>query len=62
MSLAINLEIIGMLGMKTQCNTRDALLVEELRNNGVRLFMLSGEAASDNITDLNALKIFKDYR
>ena len=51
-----------MIGMKTQCNIRDALLIQELRNNGVRLFMLSGESASDNITDLNALKIFKDYR
>ena len=58
MSMAFNLELIGLLGMKTQMNIRDALLIEELRHNGVRLFMLSGEAAADNMTDLNALKIF----
>lgn len=48
--------------MKNATNTRDALLMEELRKNGVKLFLLSTDVSSENITDLNALKLFHNYR
>ena len=48
--------------MKNATNTRDALLMEELRRNGVKLFLLSTEITAENITDLNALKLFHNYR
>ena len=48
--------------MKNATNTRDALLIEELRRNGVKLFLLSTEITAENITDLNALKLFHNYR
>ena len=51
-----------MLGMKNATNTRDALLMEELRKNGVKLFLLSTDVTAENITDLNALKLFHNYR
>ena len=60
--LAQNLDLIGVLGMKNATNTRDALLMEELRKNGVKLFLLSTDVTAENITDLNALKLFHNYR
>lgn len=48
--------------MKNATNTRDALLMEELRKNGVKLFLLSADVTAENITDLNALKLFHNYR
>lgn len=48
--------------MKNATNTRDALLIEELRKNGVKLFLLSTDSTSENITDLNSLKLFHNYR
>lgn len=48
--------------MKNATNTRDALLMEELRKNGVKLFLLSTDVTAENITDLNALKLFHNYR
>jgi len=60
--LAQNLDLIGVLGMKNATNTRDALLMEELRKNGVKLFLLSTDVSQENITDLNALKLFHNYR
>lgn len=60
--LGQNLDLIGVLGMKNATNTRDALLMEELRKNGVKLFLLSTDVTAENITDLNALKLFHQYR
>ena len=48
--------------MKNATNTRDALLMEELRKNGVKLFLLSTDVTAENITDMNALKLFHNYR
>ena len=62
LQLATNLDLIGVLGMKNATNTRDALLMEELRKNGVKLFLLSTDVTAENITDLNALKLFHNYR
>ena len=57
-----NLDLIGVLGMKNATNTRDALLMEELRKNGVKLFLLSTDVTAENVTDCNALKLFHNYR
>jgi len=62
LSLASNLELVGMLGMKNHTNNREALLMEELRQNGVKLFMLSPDEMNENITDLNSLKMFSNYK
>lgn len=62
LQLSQNLDLIGVLGMKNATNTRDALLMEELRKNGVKLFLLSTDVTAENITDLNALKLFHNYK
>lgn len=62
LSLATNLELVGILGMKNHTNNREALLMEELRQNGVKLFMLSPDNMNENITDLNSLKMFSNYK
>ena len=35
--------------------------MEELRENGVKVFFMSTDAASETMTDLNALRVFHEY-
>ena len=62
LQLAQNLDLLGVIGMKNVTNTRDALLMEEMRKNGVKLVLLSTDVTAENITDLNSLKMFHQYR
>ena len=62
LQLAQNLDFLGVIGMKNVTNTRDALLMEEIRKNGVKLVLLSTDTTAENITDLNSLKMFNQYR
>ena len=55
-------DLIGIVGMKNTTNTRDALLLEELRKNGVKLVLLTTDSTAETITDLNSLKMFHQYR
>ena len=59
---AVRLDLLGVLGLKSATNPRDALLMEELRKNGVKVFFMSTDALSETITDLNALRVFQDYK
>ena len=36
--------------------------MEEMRKNGVKLVLLSTDSTAETITDLNALKMFHQYR
>ena len=36
--------------------------MEELRKNGVKVFFISSENSHENITDLNSLKLFHNYK
>ena len=58
LQLAQNLDFLGVIGMMNVTNTRDALLMEEMRKNGVKLVILSTDTTAENITDLNSLKMF----
>ena len=58
---AQDMTLIGILGLKNVINTRDTLVIEELKKNGVKLFMLSQDETSINLTDCNALEIFEGY-
>lgn len=62
LQMAENLELLGVLGIKHATNTRDALLLEEFRKNGVKLCMLSTDDVYENITDLNSIKFFSNYK
>lgn len=56
-----NLQLIGTWGNKKVVNARDTLVIEELKKNGVKLFMLSQDETTSNLTDCNALDIFEEY-
>ena len=56
------LKLIGIIGMKNASKARDSLLMEELRKNGVKVFFISSENSQENITDLNSLKLFQNYK
>jgi hypothetical protein len=56
------LDLIGIIGMKNASNTRDSLLMEELRKNGVKVFFISSDNSHENITDLNSLRLFHNYK
>ena len=59
---AQDLQLLGIWGLKNVVNSRDTLVVEELKKNGVKLFMLSEDDSTVNLTDCNALEIFEGYR
>ena len=56
------LDLVGIIGMKNATKTRDSLLMEEFRKNGVKVFFISSDNSLDNITDLNSLKLFSNYK
>lgn len=55
------MQLVGIWGLKNVVNARDTLVIEELKKNGVKLFMLSQDETSVNLTDCNALEIFEGY-
>ena len=60
MHYAQNVELLGILGFKSVINNRNSLLLDEIRRNGIKVFMLSTEDAQINITDCNAMRLFQD--
>lgn len=42
-------------------NYRDTLVIEDLRKNGIKLYMLSGEDADNVQTDCNAMNILEGF-
>ena len=58
MQYAQNIELLGIIGFKSVINNRNSLLLDEIRRNGIKVFMLSTEGAQINITDCNAMRLF----
>ena len=42
-------------------NYRDTLLIEDLRRNGIKLYMLSGEDIDNVQTDCNAMNLLEGF-
>ena len=42
-------------------NYRDTLVIEDLRKNGIKLYMLSGEDADNVRTDCNAMNLLDGF-
>ena len=42
-------------------NYRDTLLIEDLRRNGIKLYMLSGEDSDNVQTDCNAMNLLEGF-
>lgn len=62
MQYAQDLTLLGIWGLKYIINPRDSLVIEELKKNGVKLYILDQDDTSINITDCNTLEILEDYR
>ena len=58
--LARDLTFIGVFGLQVAFNYRDTLVIEDLRKNGIKLYMLSGEDNDNVQTDcaLNYMSTF----
>ena len=52
---------IGVFGIQVAFNYRDTLVIEDLRKNGIKLYMLSGEDFDDVQTDCNALNLLEGF-
>ena len=57
---ASGLELIGILGFKKVINIRNSLVIDELRGNGIKLFLLTDDSYYENKTDYNAMRLFKN--
>ena len=42
---AYNVELVGIIGFKSVINNRNSLLLDEVRRNGIKVFMLSTDDA-----------------
>lgn len=42
-------------------NYRDTLVIEDLRKNGIKLYMLSGEDTDNVQTDVNAMNLLEGF-
>lgn len=60
-NLARDLTFIGVFGLQVSFNYRDTLVIEDLRKNGIKLYMLSGEDADNVQTDCNAMNILEGF-
>lgn len=59
--LAKDLQFIGMIGLQVAFNYRDTLLIEDLRRNGIKLYMLSNEDYDNVQTDCNAMNLLEGF-
>lgn len=52
---------MGIFGIQVAYNYRDTLVIEDLRKNGIKLYMLSGEDVDDVHTDCNAMNLLEGF-
>ena len=50
-----------MFGLQVAFNYRDTLVIEDLRKNGIKLYMLSGEDSDNVQTDCNAMNLLEGF-
>ena len=62
LDLARDLNFIGVFCLQAVFNYRDTLVIEDLRRNGIKLYMLSGEDADSVQTDCNAMNLLEGFK
>ena len=62
MQYAQDLDLIGVWGQRYMINGRDGYVLEELKKNGIKLFILDQDDSISNITDCNSLELLEEYR
>lgn len=61
MSLARDLKLVGIYGLQLAFNYRDSLVIEDLKKNGMKLYLLSQDAEDNVLTDCNAMNMLEGY-
>jgi len=61
LSLARNLKLVGIYGLQLAFNYRDSLVIEDLKKNGMKLYLLSQDAEDNVLTDCNAMNMLEGY-
>ena len=61
LQVAQGCELVGIMGYKNEISSRNAAVVEEIRKNGIKIFLLSTDGAEETLTDLNSMKLFQDF-
>jgi hypothetical protein len=61
MSLARDLNLVGIYGLQKDFNYRDTLVSEDLKKNGIKLYLLSNDSEDTVLTDINAMNLLEDY-
>ena len=51
LSLARDLKLVGIYGLQLAFNYRDSLVIEDLKKNGMKLYLLSQDAEDNVLTD-----------
>ena len=52
---------LGIVGLRNSLCERNSLVFEELRRNGVKLFLMCQANTNETITDCSAMKFFQDF-
>ena len=61
LSLARDLKLVGIYGLQLAFNYRDSLVIEDLKKNGMKLYLLSQDAEDNVLTDCNAMNMLEGY-
>jgi len=61
LSLAHDLKLVGIYGLQLAFNYRDSLVIEDLKKNGMKLYLLSQDAEDSVLTDCNAMNMLEGY-
>jgi len=59
--LARDLKLVGIYGLQLAFNYRDSLVIEDLKKNGMKLYLLSQDAEDNVLTDCNAMNMLEGY-
>ena len=59
--MAKDLRLVGIYGLQLAFNYRDSLVIEDLKKNGMKLYLLSGDSEDSVLTDCNAMNMLEGY-
>lgn len=60
-SYCYNLEIVGVLGLRSAVNFRNSLVLDEMQKNGVGTWIINQESELPTLVDINAQQICQGF-
>ena len=61
LSQAHHLQLLGIYGIQFAFNYRDSLVIEDMKKNGMKLYLLGQDAEDNVLTDCNAMNMLEGY-